>query len=880
VTSRPDQLLELGRRITESLDLPTVLQRIVDGACELVGARYGILEVLSEASPVPHIVTHGISPTDEERVRSLRVDVGTVKVPIQLDDGRPAHLYVADGSEPITAEEERLLIPFAEQAALAIRNARLHSEVLSARDLLERIVADSPDAVIYADQATGRVRYNRRARSLLGRPPGASESLAEACGRCLGAGGEPLPAEQQPACRALRGEQVIGEEHLIGRTDGTVLPVLVSAAPLHDHRDRLLGAVVQFQDLTHVKEAQRRIEDLASERGRLLDLFEAQRRRLQSLIDVCPVGLVVAEPDGGRVVLTNREAQRLLGASSNDDTLRQYEQKAIPRSADGRPIPSEELPIWRALLRGEVTQAEEIHLESPDGRTIHTLVNAAPVFGSDGRVVSAVAAIQDLTPLEQVEALRSDFLAIVSHEFKTPLTAIKGAAATVLGSREAFTDAEVRELLQIIDQQADRLRDLANNLLDMTRIEAGTLSIRREPMDLRTVLDESLLVAARSGVRQEIRLEIAQDLPAINADRHRIVQVVTNLLSNAAKASPAAAPITVCVEADPHHVAVRVRDAGRGITPDRLAHLFRKFSQVHEDVGDRLTGSGLGLAISQGIVEAHGGRIWAESPGEGRGATFSFTLPVAAPSPPPEPLGQSSPAGSATRRGERARIFAVDDDPQVLRLLRRTLDEAGYDVLVTQDPAQVMPTLESRSPDLVILDLRLPGTNGFDVLRRIRESSDVPVVFLTASSRDADIVQGLKLGADDYVTKPFSPPELLARIGATLRRRLPAAAKTRPPVILGDLTVDFVNRTVTVAGRDVALSATEYKILYELASHAGRVLTYDQILQRVWGQEYAGEAELVRAHMRNLRRKLGDNAQNPRYILTVPRVGYRMPAAL
>jgi len=172
----------------------------------------------------------------------------------------------------------------------------------------------------------------------------------------------------------------------------------------------------------------------------------------------------------------------------------------------------------------------------------------------------------------------------------------------------------------------------------------------------------------------------------------------------------------------------------------------------------------------------------------------------------------------------------------------------------------------------------LPGTSGFELLERIREFSGVPVIFLTASDKEEDTVRALKAGADDYITKPFSPSELLARIGAALRRRvLPDMMEARPAFALGDLAINFPERRVTVCGQEVSLSATEYKILYELATHAGRPVTYEQILREVWGPEYSQETELVRSFIRNLRRKLGDDAQNPRFILTERQVGYRMP---
>jgi DNA-binding response OmpR family regulator len=197
---------------------------------------------------------------------------------------------------------------------------------------------------------------------------------------------------------------------------------------------------------------------------------------------------------------------------------------------------------------------------------------------------------------------------------------------------------------------------------------------------------------------------------------------------------------------------------------------------------------------------------------------------------------------------------------------------------VTSDPSQIAKLVEQEEPDLVLLDLMLPGTSGFELLQRVREFSGVPVIFVTASDEEADTVRALKMGADDYITKPFSPSELLARIGAALRRRLlPDVTEVRPPFVLGDLTINFVERQVSVGGQNVSLSATEYKILYELATHAGRPLTYAQILHQVWGPEYSGETELVRSFMSSVRRKLGDDARDPRFILTERQVGYRMP---
>jgi DNA-binding response OmpR family regulator len=186
----------------------------------------------------------------------------------------------------------------------------------------------------------------------------------------------------------------------------------------------------------------------------------------------------------------------------------------------------------------------------------------------------------------------------------------------------------------------------------------------------------------------------------------------------------------------------------------------------------------------------------------------------------------------------------------------------------------------------VILDLMLPGTSGLELLRQVRRISSAPVIFLTAQDADETVVSALREGADDYITKPFSPSELLARIDTVLRRRSDSGERpTLPPFVLNGrsgepgqaLIVDFSQRWVTVGEEVVTLTATEYRLLYHLASNSGRTLTHDQILQRVWGDEYSGETELVRSMIRNLRAKLGDDGRHPRFIFTEPGVGYRMP---
>jgi DNA-binding response OmpR family regulator len=222
----------------------------------------------------------------------------------------------------------------------------------------------------------------------------------------------------------------------------------------------------------------------------------------------------------------------------------------------------------------------------------------------------------------------------------------------------------------------------------------------------------------------------------------------------------------------------------------------------------------------------------------------------------------------------------VDDDPHILRYLRRLLEHAGFAINSVDDPEEVIQLVELEKPELILLDLKLYNASGLELLQRIRELSKTPVIFLTGLDDNQTVVSALRAGADDYITKPFSPSELLARIDTVLHRRLDSGGGHQlPGLVLENLRIDFTRRMVTVSDQELTLTATEYNLLHCLASNAGRVLTHDQLLQRVWGEEYSGETEIVRSMIRNLRAKLGDNARNPRLILTHTGVGYSMPGA-
>ena len=480
--------------------------------------------------------------------------------------------------------------------------------------------------------------------------------------------------------------------------------------------------------------------------------------------------------------------------------------------------------------------------------------------------------MQDLAPIQEIERLRTEFISMVSHELRAPLTSIKGSAATLVEESPGLDPAETREFYRIIMDQTDHMRRLISDLLDAGRIDTGTLSVAPEASDVTVLVDRARNTYLSGGGRHTLMIDLPHNLPRVMSDRSRIVQVLNNLLVNAAKHSPESSPIQVSAVHDSQHVAVSVRDEGSGVAPELLPYLFQK----HIDLGDRdrasnTAGTRLGLAICKGLVEAHGGRIWAESAGIGQGTSITFTIPVVQESVTADRGSVRPEVHDAEDAIEPTRILVVDDDPQMLRYIREALTESGFDPVVTGDHVELSSIIRAEKPELVLLDLLLPDADGIELMGSVPELSDIPVIFISVYGRDETIAKALELGADDYLVKPFSPTELVARIRTSLRRRADPE-----PFLLGNLAINYDQRLVSVAGVQVELTAKEFDLLRVLSLNAGRVSTFDALIHKVWGEYGYANHKLVRSLIKSLRRKIGDDARAPNYIFNVRGVGYRM----
>ena len=772
------RLSRASLRITETLDLDTVLQGVVDGACSLTGARHGGITALDDAGQVQAFVTAGLTSAEHRLV-------------VELPGGLEFFAYLNQRAEPLRVAD------FA---------AYIHAAGLPA--------IDPPLGPVGAFLMVPIRHLGRRVGNIyLAGPAGDARFSAE--------------------------------------DEGTLMLFAAQAA-------------------LAIANAQRyRAEQQA-------------RADLETLIDTSPVGVVVFDAASGRVASINREALRIVaGLRTPDQPAEQLLEILTFRRADGRAVSLAEYPLTQVLTSAETVRAEEIVIEVPDGRRVNTLINATPILAPEGGVASVVVTMQDLTPIKEAGRQRAEFLGLVGQELLAPLTSITGAAATALADVARLDTTKAQQFFRIIDWQATRMQGLIWDLLEVARIEAGLLFLAPEPTALASLVDEARAAFRASDAAHPVVVDVPPDLPPVAADRPRVLQVLAQLLANAAGASPEGAEISLSARVEDTHVAVGVADQGRGIPSQPLPLLFRRLARPAGAAGGRGTdGDALGLAVCRGIVEAHGGRIWAETDGPGLGARFHFTLPVADDAAPraAEPMDRAA-AGGRRPGGGLGRVLVVADDPPALAQLRTILSEAGYTPLVSLDPADVERRIEAERPHLVLLSLMLSMRDGGELLPRIVTLTDAPVVVLVDSgaTQDRDVALALEAGADDYLRTPFAPTEVVARVGAALRRRdAPARALSREPFQLKDLAIDVARRRVTLRGQPVPLTDTEYRLLAELARHAGQVLSRDHLLRRVWSVREPADSGVLRAYVLRLRRKLGETAANPTYLFNEPRVGYRL----
>ncbi|TMC20293.1 MAG: response regulator [Chloroflexi bacterium] len=571
-----------------------------------------------------------------------------------------------------------------------------------------------------------------------------------------------------------------------------------------------------------------------------------------------------------QMIYSNASAQRLLRISNTDVLSAQdfdVRKHLLSIVAEPQQVHA---ALDHAWLHPEQEYCTDLALADAAVRWLR--MHSFPVRDGRGNLLGRGILFDDITLERSILESRGETLALAAHELKTPLAIIKGCATTLLGSSARWDPAIQREMLQMIDTQSDRLHDILNTLLDVWRLDAGTQPLRMTQVYIPEMLEQLVRRWHKLATSHRFVLRIPPDLPPVLCDVVRIEQTLNHLLKNAVTYSPAGKMITIAAETDDGELRIAITDEGIGIALEHLSHIFDRFYRIQQDDDEQVGGTGLGLAAARAAVEAHGGKIWADSAGHRHGATFSFTLPIASHAtssllPPAKallPTAQQVIPSNTTRPAlrkadRRIGILLAESDPRMARYIRANLEEQQYRVHTVNHGVQFLRQLDLEEPALIILSTRLADMSGIQLLQRLREFSPIPVIVLSDDCDEDERAQIFDCGGDDLMLKPFGMKELLAAIFCT-----------------GDLIIDHAQHIVTVRDKTVQLSRTEYNLLNVLAQNAGMVVTHELLLEKVWGPEYNRDVDFIWVYISRLRRKIEEDSRHPKYIVTVPDVGYKL----
>jgi signal transduction histidine kinase len=375
---------------------------------------------------------------------------------------------------------------------------------------------------------------------------------------------------------------------------------------------------------------------------------------------------------------------------------------------------------------------------------------------------------------EAANRSKDEFLSTVSHELRNPLNAVHGWATLI--ERGQLGEAQTRRAVQIIVRNVDAQIRLVDDLLDMSRVVNGRMRLVARPVDLRDLIEDALEAVRHAAEAKGIRLQPVLEAPGllVSGDVGRLQQVLWNLLENAVKFTPKDGRVQVKLQRVRSHAEIVVSDTGRGIAPDVLPFVFDRLRLGESGSARGQGGLGIGLALVRHIVELHGGSVYAESAGEGRGAAFVVRLPLMLADLREESIaGGEGPAAGASLAG--ARVVVVDDDPTAVELVKEVLVQAGAEVVECRATDEALRAVEQRRPDALVSDIEMPGQDGYSLIRKLRALSPerggkTPAVALTAFGRPEDRIRSMQAGFNIHLTKPVDPAELTAVVVSLIGR--------------------------------------------------------------------------------------------------------------
>jgi PAS domain S-box-containing protein len=665
------------------------------------------------------------------------------------------------------------------------RRAQAEVQAGESREWLQVTLAAIGDGVIATDRE-GRVRFlNAAAQRLTG------WRAAEAAGLPIDEllrlfderNGQALSNPLGTSLKTRTSATASGEPAVRAR-DGKVHPVHANAAPIVDADDAIAGAVLVLREAAAQRQAERAMREAYTEldervvrRTAALELASAALRERNALLNAITTStpdLIFAKDRDGRILMANPAWQKTFGAAQADR----------PGLDDNERL---------VLEAGETMILEEAVAE----RTF--LASKSPLRDEQGRVIGLIGLATDITERKQAQReleklvvaeqrlraeaeranrAKDEFLAIVSHELRSPLNALRGWSHLMATSRPLEPQL-VERAAKAIKRNVDHQTRLIDDLLDTSRIVSGKLTIERRAVNLVEVVLTALDAARPGAAAKEIDLRFTPDDAniAVVGDSGRLQQLASNLLSNAVKFTPERGSISVLLLKNADRVQLQVKDNGIGIAPEFLPHVFDRFTQADTSAARRAGGLGIGLALVRHIALLHGGQVRADSPGVGRGSTFTVELPAApASATRPVPVPERSQAYEGALSG--VRVWMLDDDTDAHEVVALTLRQTGATVETSTSAGELAAQLErvlpDHGPDVFLVDLAMPGEDGFEALRRIRSlemasgaERYIPAIALTAFTQ-VEREKLLAAGFFDRVDKPVDAGKLVAAIRSAL----------------------------------------------------------------------------------------------------------------
>jgi PAS domain S-box-containing protein len=679
--------------------------------------------------------------------------------------------------------------------------------------LLSAIVDSSDDAIVSKDLNGIVTSWNRAAQKMFGWT--ADEMIGQSIRRIIPQ--NRMHEEDHVLASIRRGERVDHFETEREHKDGALVAISLTVSPIRDATGTVIGASKIARDISESVRARRREEFLSEVTAALAASLDYERTlktladfAVPEIADWCAIDLLNDNDKIVRLAVSHVNPEKLKLAETVQEryadpdspfgprsVIRTRKSALIPMITDEMIVESakgdaERLRIVRSLGLVSYMIAPIVAHDRPLGTlTLATAESGKRYNAADLRFAEEIAAraalaiesAQAYQEMESANRLKDEFLATLSHELRTPLNAVMGYARLLKAG--AITAEKAHQALDVIDRNAASLAQIVEDVLDVSRIISGKTRLEVQPIDLNTLLHDALASVTPAIEAKGLRLQLLFDsrVGPVSGDPDRLQQVIWNLLSNATKFTPRGGRIQLRLERINSHVEVVVSDTGVGIPESFLPHIFERFRQAEGGTTRRHGGLGLGLAIARHLTEMHGGTIEAASDGEGKGSTFRVKLPLLIVHAEPH-LGSrrehphaAAPQTPALELADLAGIavLAVDDDVDALRLLSDILEAAGASVITVNSAESALEKLQSERPMVLVSDLGMPGMDGFDLIKQIRELADaelraIPAAALTAYARSGDRAKSMRSGFEMHLAKPIDPAELVAAVGALARR--------------------------------------------------------------------------------------------------------------